>query len=63
MDRYAMKRFLEAKTESAMHPSQHRYVNYFTGLLMRSIQVNSAPLFLHHVLIHGVPNYDVNGGG
>ncbi|XP_071791346.1 uncharacterized protein [Asterias amurensis] len=62
MDRYAMKRFLEAKTESAMHPSQHRYVNYFTGLLMRSIQVNSAPLFLHHVLIHGVPNYDVNGG-
>ncbi|XP_022079391.1 tensin-like isoform X3 [Acanthaster planci] len=62
MDRYAMKRFMEAKTESAMHPSQHRYVNYFTGLLTKSIQVNSAPLFLHHVLIHGVPNYDINGG-
>ncbi|XP_038047143.1 tensin-like isoform X5 [Patiria miniata] len=62
MDRYAMKRFMEAKTESSMHPSQHRYVNYFTGLLTKSIQVNSAPLFLHHVLIHGVPNYDINGG-
>ncbi|XP_071485521.1 tensin-1-like [Diadema antillarum] len=62
MDRFAMKRFLDAKAANSMHPSQRRYIDYFTGLLTNSIQINSAPLFLHHIVIHGVPNYDSNGG-
>ncbi|XP_030830306.1 uncharacterized protein LOC115918345, partial [Strongylocentrotus purpuratus] len=62
MDRHAMKRFLDAKGWSGMHPSQMRYIDYFSGLLTNSIQINSSPLFLHHAVIHGVPNYDSNGG-
>ncbi|XP_071941780.1 tensin-1-like isoform X3 [Antedon mediterranea] len=62
LDRYAMRRFLDAKTGSAMHPSQHRYIDYFSGLLARSIQINNSPLFLHYVFIHGVPNFDTEGG-
>ncbi|XP_041468237.1 tensin-1-like isoform X6 [Lytechinus variegatus] len=62
MDRHAMKRFLDAKGWGSMHPSQMRYIDYFSGLLTNSIQINSSPLFLHHAVIHGVPNYDSNGG-
>lgn len=57
-----MKRFMEVKTDSHVQPSQFRYEDYFTGLLTGAISINSAPLYLHHIVIHGVPNYDANGG-
>lgn len=39
-----------------------RYVNYFSGLLSGTIKINSNPIYLHHILIHGVPNFDTKGG-
>lgn len=39
-----------------------RYVHYFAGLLSGAIKINSNPLYLHHILIHGVPNFDTRGG-
>ena len=39
-----------------------RYVHYFAGLLSGAIQINSSALYLHHILIHGVPNFDTKGG-
>jgi hypothetical protein len=39
-----------------------RYVQYFAGLLSGKIKINSNPLYLHHLVIHGVPNLDSKGG-
>ncbi|KAL8587820.1 hypothetical protein ACOMHN_021038 [Nucella lapillus] len=62
LDRFAMKRFYEDKLGGLPLPSQRRYVHYFAGLLSGAIKINSNALYLHHILIHGVPNYDAQGG-
>ncbi|XP_054167937.1 tensin-1-like isoform X2 [Oppia nitens] len=62
LDRFAMKRFYDDKLDYYMQPSQRRYVQYFSGLLSGTIKMNNNPLFLHHIIIHGIPNYDQRGG-
>ena len=42
--------------------SPRRYVHYFSGLLSGSIKMNNKPLFLHHVIMHGIPNFESKGG-
>uniref|UniRef100_A0A8C2DNE0 Tensin 1b n=1 Tax=Cyprinus carpio TaxID=7962 RepID=A0A8C2DNE0_CYPCA len=39
-----------------------RYVQYFSGLLSGRIKINNKPLFLHHVIMHGIPNFESKGG-
>ncbi|XP_032073082.1 tensin-1 isoform X5 [Thamnophis elegans] len=62
LDRFAMKRFYEDKVIPAGQPSQKRYVYYFSGLLSGTIKMNNKPLFLHHVIMHGIPNFESKGG-
>lgn len=42
--------------------SPSRYIHYFSGLLSGSIKMNNKPLFLHHVIMHGIPNFESKGG-
>ncbi|KAM9850790.1 tensin-1 [Aulostomus maculatus] len=62
LDRFAMKRFYEDKVLPVGQPSQRRYVEYFSGLLSGHIKINNKPLFLHHVIMHGIPNFESKGG-
>uniref|UniRef100_A0AAR2M1J6 Tensin 1 n=1 Tax=Pygocentrus nattereri TaxID=42514 RepID=A0AAR2M1J6_PYGNA len=62
LDRFAMKRFYEDKAMPVGQPSQRRYVQYFAGLLSGHIKINNKPLFLHHVIMHGIPNFESKGG-
>ncbi|XP_030199278.1 tensin-1 isoform X2 [Gadus morhua] len=62
LDRFAMKRFYEDKVLPVGQPSQKRYVQYFSGLLSGNIKINNKPLFLHHVIMHGIPNFESQGG-
>uniref|UniRef100_T1IXC8 Tensin n=1 Tax=Strigamia maritima TaxID=126957 RepID=T1IXC8_STRMM len=62
LDRFAMKRYYDDKIGNLSQPSQKRYIKYFSGLLSGAIRINSSPLYLHHVVITGVPNYDGKGG-
>ncbi|XP_020660716.3 tensin-1 isoform X3 [Pogona vitticeps] len=62
LDRFAMKRFYEDKVIPVGQPSQKRYVHYFSGLLTGAIKMNNKPLFLHHVIMHGIPNFESQGG-
>uniref|UniRef100_A0A3P8WCK4 Tensin 1 n=1 Tax=Cynoglossus semilaevis TaxID=244447 RepID=A0A3P8WCK4_CYNSE len=62
LDRFAMKRFYEDKVLPVGQPSQRRYVEYFRGLLSGHIKINNKPLFLHHVIMHGIPNFESKGG-
>ncbi|XP_077435243.1 tensin 1b isoform X9 [Vanacampus margaritifer] len=62
LDRFAMKRFYEDKVLPVGQPSQRRYVEYFSGLLSGHIKINNKPLFLHHVILHGIPNFESKGG-
>ncbi|XP_059427310.1 tensin-1 isoform X7 [Carassius carassius] len=62
LDRFAMKRFYEDKAMPMGQPSQRRYVHYFAGLLSGHIKINNKPLFLHHVTMHGIPNFESKGG-
>lgn len=62
LDRFAMKRFYEDKVMPVGQPSQKRYVHYFSGLLSGTIKMNNKPLFLHHVIMHGIPNFESQGG-
>ncbi|XP_077473811.1 tensin 1b [Stigmatopora argus] len=62
LDRFAMKRFYEDKVLPVGQPSQKRYVEYFSGLLSGHIKINNKPLFLHHVILHGIPNFESKGG-
>ena len=41
---------------------KNRYVEYFSGLLSGTIQVNSSPLYLDHVTVVGIPAFQSNGG-
>nr|XP_002737739.2 PREDICTED: tensin-1-like [Saccoglossus kowalevskii] len=61
-ERFNLKRFFDEKLFSATESSQMRYVNYFSGLLSGAIQINNAPLYLHYLVLHGVPNFDAKGG-
>ncbi|XP_078621921.1 tensin-3-like isoform X48 [Branchiostoma floridae x Branchiostoma japonicum] len=62
LDRFAMKRFYDEKVAGVTQPSQRRYVHYFAGLLSGNIKMNNNPLFLHNIVIHGIPNFDSKGG-
>ncbi|XP_077515757.1 focal adhesion protein tensin isoform X7 [Amblyomma americanum] len=62
LDRLTMRRYYEDKLYSSMHPSQRRYVNYFTELLSGNIKMNNNALYLHHLILHGIPNFDNRGG-
>ncbi|GBL99826.1 Tensin-1 [Araneus ventricosus] len=62
LDRFAMKQFFDDKLADSMQPSQKRYVHYFAGLLSGAIRMNNNSLYLHRVIIHGVPNFDTRGG-
>ncbi|XP_029315406.1 tensin-1 isoform X9 [Cottoperca gobio] len=62
LDRFAMKRFYEDKVLPVGQPSQKRYVEYFSGLLSGHIKINNKPLFLHHVIMHGIPDFESKGG-
>nr|DBA19617.1 TPA: hypothetical protein GDO54_015420 [Pyxicephalus adspersus] len=62
LDRFAMKRFYEDKVLPVAQPSQKRYIHYFSGLLSGAIKMNNKPLFLHHVIMHGIPNFESKGG-
>ncbi|XP_014668666.1 PREDICTED: uncharacterized protein LOC106809942 [Priapulus caudatus] len=62
LDRFAMKRYYDNKLAFATHPSQRRYIQYFSGLLSGNIKMNNQPLYLHQVVIYGAPNFDLKGG-
>uniref|UniRef100_H3CSD8 Tensin 1 n=1 Tax=Tetraodon nigroviridis TaxID=99883 RepID=H3CSD8_TETNG len=62
LDRFAMRRFYEDKALPVGQPSQKRYVRYFNGLLSGHIKINNKPLFLHHVIMHGIPNFESKTG-
>ncbi|KAM4689774.1 LOW QUALITY PROTEIN: tensin-3 [Discoglossus pictus] len=61
LDRFAMKKFFDDKVSILMQPSQKRYVNFLNGLLSGIEKMNATPLFLHHVILHGIPNFDTGG--
>ncbi|KAK7938902.1 hypothetical protein WMY93_002228 [Mugilogobius chulae] len=54
--------FLRRQSPACGSPSQRRYVEYFSGLLSGHIKINNKPLFLHHVILHGIPNFEAKGG-
>lgn len=39
-----------------------RYVWILNSLLSGSMKINASPLFLHCVILHGMPNFDAAGG-
>lgn len=39
-----------------------RYVWILNSLLSGSMKINASPLFLHWVILHGIPNFDSAGG-
>ncbi|NXM07616.1 TENS3 protein, partial [Tyrannus savana] len=61
LDRFAMKKFFDDKVSALMQPSQRRYVQFLSGLLSRSVKMNATPLFLHYVILHGIPSLDAGG--
>ncbi|XP_051468833.1 tensin-3 isoform X3 [Apus apus] len=61
LDRFAMKKYFDDKVSALMQPSQRRYVQFLSGLLSGSVKMNTNPLFLHYVILHGIPNFDAGG--
>ncbi|XP_041039970.1 tensin-3-like isoform X3 [Carcharodon carcharias] len=61
LDRFAMKKFYDDKVSALMQPSQKRYVHFLNGLLSGSVKMNTTPLFLHFVILHGIPSFDTGG--
>ncbi|XP_006901673.1 PREDICTED: tensin-3-like [Elephantulus edwardii] len=61
LDRFAMKKFYDDKVSALMQPSQKRYVQFLSGLLSGSVKMNASPLFLHSVILYGIPNFDTGG--
>ncbi|XP_050163066.1 tensin-3 isoform X2 [Myiozetetes cayanensis] len=61
LDRFAMKKFFDDKVSALMQPSQRRYMQFLSGLLSGSVKMNANPLFLHYVILHGIPNLDAGG--
>ncbi|XP_031555162.1 tensin-2-like [Actinia tenebrosa] len=62
LDWFAMKRFYDDKLGGVTQPSQRRYVHYFSDYLDGKIKLSSDPIFLHHVIVHGIPNFDGKEG-
>ncbi|KAJ1160425.1 hypothetical protein NDU88_000927 [Pleurodeles waltl] len=58
----AMRKFCEDKVAASLQPSQSRYITYFSGLLSGTMKMNSQTLFLHHVLIPNIPDFEAFGG-
>ncbi|XP_016109786.1 tensin-3 isoform X2 [Sinocyclocheilus grahami] len=61
LDRFAMRKFYDDKVSALMTPSQKRYVWILSSLLSGSIKMNTSPLFLHCIIIHGIPHFDPAG--
>ncbi|RXM99488.1 Tensin-3, partial [Acipenser ruthenus] len=61
LDRFAMRKFYDDKVSALMQPSQKRYVQFLSGLLSGSMKMNTSPLFLHYVVLHGIPSFDSGG--
>ncbi|XP_067330489.1 tensin-3-like isoform X3 [Channa argus] len=61
LDRFAMRKYYDDKVSALMTPSQKRYVWILSSLLSGSMKINASPLFLHCVIIHGIPNFDATG--
>ncbi|KAJ7389211.1 Tensin-3 [Desmophyllum pertusum] len=62
LDWFAMKRFYDDSLGGVTQPSQRRYVHYFSDYLDGKVKLNTDPIFLHHVIIHGIPSFDARGG-
>ncbi|XP_071346373.1 tensin-3-like isoform X2 [Trachinotus anak] len=61
LDRFAMRKYYDDKVSGLMTPSQKRYVWILNSLLSGSMKINASPLFLHCVILHGIPNFDATG--
>ncbi|XP_076000750.1 tensin-3 isoform X4 [Genypterus blacodes] len=61
LDRFAMRKYYDDKVSALMTPSQKRYVWILNSLLSGSMKINASPLFLHCVILHGIPNFDSTG--
>lgn len=61
LDRFAMRKFYDDKVSAVMTPSQKRYVWILNSLLSGSMKMNASPLFLHCIILHGIPNFDNSG--
>ncbi|XP_036375425.1 tensin-3-like [Megalops cyprinoides] len=61
LDRFAMRKFYDDKVSALMTPSQKRYVWILNSLLTGSVKMNASPLFLHCVILHGIPDFDTGG--
>lgn len=61
LDRFAMRKYYDDKVSALMTPSQKRYVWILNSLLSGSMKINASPLFLHCVILHGIPNFDAGG--
>uniref|UniRef100_A0A8P4GMZ9 Tensin 3 n=1 Tax=Dicentrarchus labrax TaxID=13489 RepID=A0A8P4GMZ9_DICLA len=61
LDRFAMRKYYDDKVSTLMTPSQKRYVWILNSLLSGSMKINASPLFLHCVILHGIPNFDATG--
>ncbi|XP_034744794.1 tensin-3-like [Etheostoma cragini] len=61
LDRFAMRKYYDDKVSALMTPSQKRYVWILNSLLSGSMKINASPLFLHCVVLHGIPNFDATG--
>uniref|UniRef100_A0A673CWK3 Tensin 3 n=1 Tax=Sphaeramia orbicularis TaxID=375764 RepID=A0A673CWK3_9TELE len=62
LDRFAMRKYYDDKVSALMTPSQKRYVWILNSLLSGSMKINASPLFLHCIILHGIPNFDATGG-
>lgn len=62
LDRFAMRKYYDDKVSALMTPSQKRYVWILNSLLSGSMKINTSPLFLHCIILHGMPNFDATGG-
>ncbi|XP_013920774.1 PREDICTED: tensin-3 isoform X2 [Thamnophis sirtalis] len=62
LDRFAMKKFFDDNVSALMQPSQKRYVQFLSDLLSGLVKMNTNPLFLHYVILHGIPNFGISGG-
>ncbi|XP_046707145.1 tensin-3-like isoform X2 [Silurus meridionalis] len=61
LDRFAMRKFYDDKVSALMTPSQKRYVWILNSLLSGSMKMNASPVFLHCIILHGIPNFDNTG--
>ncbi|XP_055084512.1 tensin-3-like isoform X2 [Periophthalmus magnuspinnatus] len=61
LDRFAMRKYYDDKVSALMTPSQKRYVWILNSLLSGSMKINASPLFLHCIILHGIPNFNSAG--